>query len=303
MKLYRLQIMLMIVPLCLASGLVFAQDATREATTEAIVPQTVAYGEVKGEQLMLDVYEPAPSATPQPAIILIHGGAGSFGDRSDMADHAQGLAANGYVAFTIDYRLLNGLKNRWPAQLDDAQLAVRWIRANAATYNIDPDRICSLGFSFGGQLAGLLGVRDTAKDSGLPLSEYSSKVVCVISIAGGVDAMHPSLDTLVKVEMDLYGGPPSETLAARLDASPLAQVNADSAPFLIFHGADDEDTSVDESRDMVDALHRAGVAVVYVEYPHATHFYWINFFQFKGSWDTVAPETLAFLGRHLKPTS
>ncbi len=51
---------------------------------------------------------------------------------------------------------------------------------------------------------------------------------------------------------------------------------------------------------MVDALHRAGVEVVYVEYPHATHFYWISFFEIKGSWDTVAPETLAFLGRHLQ---
>jgi acetyl esterase/lipase len=281
--------------LCLAPGLVLAQDAT----PEPIEPETVIYGEVEGVELVLDVYQPATSDNLLPAVILIHGGAGSFGDRSDMVDHSQGLAANGYVAFNIDYRLLDGGKNPWPAQLEDAQLAVRWIRANAETYNVDPDRICSLGHSFGGQLAGLLGVRDTATDRDLPLGEYSSRVACVVSIAGGLDATRPYIDENVDAQMALYGGAPSQTMPARLDASPLAQVSADSAPFLIFHGADDENTPVEESRDMVDALHRAGVEVVYVEYPHATHFYWISFFEITGSWDTVAPETLAFLGRHL----
>lgn len=265
------------------------------------VETDVVYGEVNGQKLLLDVYQPTGGSSPRGAVILIHGGAGSYGDRSVEADRAQGLAVAGYVAFNIEYRLLDGGKNPWPAQLDDAQLAVRWVRANAERYNVAPDRICSLGHSFGGQLAALLGVRDTKADSKLMLGEYSSKVACVVAIAAGVDATRPYLDENVDVQMALYGGPPSKTMAARLDASPLAQVNTDTAPFLIFHGADDENTSVDEARDIVDALHRAGVEVVYVEYPHATHFYWINFFEIQGSWDTVAPETLAFLGRHLKP--
>jgi acetyl esterase/lipase len=265
--------------------------------------ETAVYGEVGGVELILDIYLPADSDLPRPAVILIHGGAGSFGDRSVESDRAQGLAANGYVAFNIDYRLLDGGENPWPAQLDDAQLAVRWIRANAAQYNVDPDRICSLGHSFGGQLAALLGVRDTPTDGDLPLAEYSSHVSCVVAIAAGLDAMHPYLDENVQAQMDLYGGAPSQTPAIHLDASPLAQVSRDSAPFLIFHGADDENTSVEEARKMVDALHRAGVEVVYVEYPHATHFYWISFFEITGSWDLVAPETLAFLGRHLQPPS
>lgn len=298
MKPYRLHVVMMVVYLYLASGLVFAQDATLEATAETIQPQTVVYGEVGGEELILDVYQPAASDTLLPAVILIHGGAGLFADRSAEADRAQGLAANGYVAFNIEYRLFDDGKHPWPAMLDDAQLAVRWIRANATTYNIDPNQICSLGHSFGGQLAGLLGVRDTPTDDDLPLGEYSSKVACVVSIAGGMDPTRPYLDS-PDLRATLYGGLPNQTMTARLDASPLAQVSADSAPFLIFHGADDENTSVDEARDMVDALHQAGVEVVYAEYPHATHFYWISFFEITGSWDTVGPETLAFLGRHL----
>ncbi len=294
-------LILLVVPLVVSST-VLAQDATEEPShgATAIQPQTVAYGEVNGVKLILDVYQPAASDTSLPAVVVIHGGAGKFGDRSVEADRAQGLAANGYVVFNIDYRLLqDDGSNVWPAQLEDAQLAVRWIRANAARYHVDPDRICSLGHSFGGQLAALLGERDTQRDSNLTFGEYSSKVACVASIAGGLDAMHPYLDEVVEVQMALYGGAPSQTPAIHLDASPLAQVSADTVPFLIFHGADDENTSVEESRDMVDALHRAGVEVVYVEYPHATHFYWISFFEIKGSWNTVALETLAFLGRHL----
>jgi acetyl esterase/lipase len=302
MKHYRLPILAMAIVLCMASGLVHAQDAPSEPTGEAIAPQTVVYGEVGGVELILDVYQPATSDDPLPAVILIHGGAGSFADRSVEADRAQGVAANGYVAFNIDYRLLDGGKNPWPAQLEDAQLAVRWIRANAAEYNVDPDRICSLGHSFGGQLAALLGQRDTPTTGDVLLEEYSSKVACVVNIAGSVDPLRPMEDvTLQSVVTGLYGGTAYEVRENYLSASALAQVDANTAPFLIFHGADDENISVEESRQMVDALHRAGVEVVYVEYPHATHMYWISFFEITGSWDTIAPETLAFLGRHLQP--
>lgn len=327
MKLFRLgTTLMMLVLLSLTSVLVMAQDPTAEPTGEAIapcsptdplgcradaksdaagetiVPQAAIYGEIGEVQLVLDVYEPAPSDAPLAAVILIHGGAGSFADRSVEADRAQGLAANGYVAFNIDYRLLDGGKNPWPAQIDDAQLAVRWIRANAERYNVDPDRICSLGHSFGGQLAALLGQRETSTSDDVPLAEYSSKVACVVNIAGSVDPLRPMNDvTLQSVVTGLYEGTPNDVRETYLSASPLAQVDANTVPFLIFHGADDENISVEESRQMVDALHRAGVEVVYVEYPNATHFYWISFFEIKGSWDLVAPYTLAFLGSHLQP--
>jgi acetyl esterase/lipase len=300
MKIFRLQAVMMIVLLGLTGGLALAQDATPQPTSGVIAPQATVYGEVGGVQLTLDVYEPASSNVPLPAVVLIHGGAGSFGDRSIEADRAQGLAANDYVAFNIDYRLLDGGKNPWPAQFDDAQLAVRWIRANAKKYNVDPDRICSLGHSFGGELAALLGERDTPSSGDQPLAQYSSKVACVIDIAGSMDPLRPLNDVTVQSAVTgLFGGTPNDVRANYLTASALAQVDANTAPFLIFHGADDENVSVEESRQMVDALHRAGVEVVYVEYPHATHMYWISFFKITGSWNTVAPETLAFLGRHL----
>jgi len=295
MKVFRLHTLLLFVVLFCSFGLALAQESPSTAA-----PTTVVYGEVEGQELLLDVYQPAPSTgdAPYPAVILIHGGGGSFGDRSDLADQAQGLADSGYVAFNIEYRLLdsNG-RNTWPAQLEDSQLAVRWIRSNAAQYDVDPDRICSLGHSSGGQLAALLGMRDTPTDTDLTLGEFSSRVTCVVDIVGTADAAIPELDTSFQPFVtDLMGGTASEVPELYRDASPLAQVDRDTVPFLVFHGTDDVNTSVEQSRILVDALHTAGVEVVYVEYPHADHFSWLE-------WDVVAPETLAFLGRHLQSAS
>ncbi|MBK8027634.1 MAG: alpha/beta fold hydrolase [Chloroflexi bacterium] len=294
----------LIVLFCLTTGLVFAQDAAEEPMA-AIEPRAVVYGEVGGVELLLNVYEPALSDSPRAAVVLIHGGAGKYGERRELAEYASRLAAAGYVVFNIDYRLLQDDGNkRWPAQLEDAQLAVRWVRANAAQYHVDPDQICALGHSFGGQLAALLGERDTLFDTDLPLAMYSSKVACVIDIAGSVDPLRPFNDVrLQPIATALYGGTPNDARETYLSASALAQVDASTSPFLIFHGADDEVNPVEQSREMVDALHRAGVEVVYVEVPHATHLYWISPFEITGAWDLVAPEMLAFLGRHLHSPS
>ena len=142
--------------LILAAAFTISVDALISrgiAHAQAIEPQAASYGEVGGETLMLDVYQPTVSGTTFPAVILIHGGGGSYGDRGDLSAFAQALAEAGYVAFNIDYRLLtkdgSTTKNMWPAQLEDAQLAVRWVRANAAFYHVDPDQSAHLGIPQG----------------------------------------------------------------------------------------------------------------------------------------------------------
>ena len=116
------------------------------------------------EPLLLDVYRPPARPAPRPAMVLVHGGGMWTGSRADMADPARHLARAGYVAFAVDYRLVDAAaaRHRWPAQLDDVQLAVRWVRANAGRYGVDPERVGAYGWSAGGQLAALLGTRDTA---------------------------------------------------------------------------------------------------------------------------------------------
>ena len=84
---------------------------------------------------MLDIYQPSEqSSAPRPAVVLIHGGGWTSFDKATMHTMGMFLARCGFVAFAVDYRLMHGNEKSRPAQLDDVQRAVRWIRANAAKY-------------------------------------------------------------------------------------------------------------------------------------------------------------------------
>ena len=254
----------------------------------------VVYGTVEDEPLLLDVFRPPARAAPRPAVVLVHGGGMWTGSRADMADPARQLARAGYVAFAVDYRLVDAAsgRHRWPAQLDDVQHAVRWVRANAARYGVDPGRVGAYGWSAGGQLAALLGTRDT-RDAASPLAAYPSRVACVVDLAGDVDlaayTSPPALDEVVA----LLGGTPAQVPERYRDASPLSWIDARTAPFLVVHGAPDDVVPVAQSRRLVSALRAAGVEVEYAELPDAGH----------GDldWSRVGPAALAFLGRHLRP--
>jgi acetyl esterase/lipase len=112
----------------------------------------------KRQDLLLDIYEPTDAgAHPRPAVLLIHGGGWTSFDKSTMRNMGKFLARSGFVAFSVDYRLLQGTDNRWPAQLDDVQRAVRWVRANAAKYGVDPDHIGAFGHSAGRAIGGVAG--------------------------------------------------------------------------------------------------------------------------------------------------
>ena len=174
------------------SPALLARATAQEATPVApIQERDVVYGEVAGEELLLDDWRPPPRELPRPAMVVIHGGGWTegFGDRTDFVLPSFELAKAGYVVFNIAYRLLP--EHPWPAQLDDVQRAVRWIRANAATYGVDPQRIGSYGHSSGGHLAAFLGVRDTRDNSDPALAAFSSRVACVVDLAGDVDLTIP----------------------------------------------------------------------------------------------------------------
>src|SRR5579875_1001408 len=151
------------------------------------VEQNVQYGAPDHTELVLNVYEPSDTSSPHPAVILIHGGSWTSGDKSSMAGMAGFLAREGFVAFAVDYRLFDGKHNAWPVQLDDVQRAVRWIRANAAKYNVQPDHVGAFGHSAGAQLAALLGMEETHDNSDRALAGFSSKVQAVVDVSGPSD--------------------------------------------------------------------------------------------------------------------
>jgi acetyl esterase/lipase len=292
-----------VAPILVSAGMAAsraAQEATPSPTVEITMEKDLVYGEVADQELLLDVYRPPARETPRPAVILIHGGGWSFGSRFDMALPARKLAEAGYVAFNLAYRLLfvrsdGEGENLWPTQLDDVQRAVRWVRANAATYGVDPERIAAYGHSAGGHLAAMLGVRETRDTNDPALAGYSSRVTCVVVLAGDMDLTLPypgEYDN--QLVRDLVGGETDEEIEAGLhDASPITWIDDETVPFLLIHSANDEITPAAHARTMAAALHQAGVETVHVELAGGSH-------MIPAGWPISGPWVLTFLGVQLR---
>jgi acetyl esterase/lipase len=258
----------------------------QEATPVVDVESGVTFGGAGGSPLQLDVYLPPARDRPRPAVVLFPGWGAS---RTGMIGAAQELARAGYVAVAADYRL------QWPEFIDDAQLAVRWVRANADRYGIDPERICAYGHSSGGQLAAMLAVRETRDETDPPLADYSSRVACAVDLAGISDVALPSPDPEEDAsEVEELGGTPQEMPEAYRDVSPAAWVDEESAPMLVIQGTADYATPVEQSRRLVTALQDAGVEVVAAELAHVDH-------DMVAYWPLTGPLVLAFLDRQLDP--
>jgi acetyl esterase/lipase len=284
----------------LAPALTLVRWATGQRVLQDSVATDVAipYGEAGGRVQLLDVYSPPQRERPRPAVLVIHGGGFVGGSRADadIVTAARRLAQAGYVAFAIDYRLVDLTQPgpAWPAPLADVQRAVRWVRAHAPTYGVDPECIGAYGVSAGAGLAAHLGVRESPEPAKDHLAAFSSRVRCVVALAGPMDGtIPPANPSDVDVAQALFGGTPTQVPAIYRDASPTAQVDPASAPFLVVHGVHDTVVPVAHARRLVTALQEAGIAVDYVEDPDAGH----DVF----AWERIGARTLAFLGRYLEP--
>jgi acetyl esterase/lipase len=226
----------------------------------------ISYGVANGETLLLDILEPAntDSAGPRPAIILIHGGGWVSFDKATMRPLAEFLALAGFVAVPINYRLFHDASTRWPAQLDDVQRAVRWLRANASKYNVDPNHIGAYGHSSGAQLALLLGMLDTRDNSDPALAKYSSRVQAVVDSSGPVDFTVHQDDDAVKFFDEFLGGDYATHPEIWRAASPIFHVSKSNAPILIIHGTRDEMVPIAQAQALDDALKKAGADVKFL---------------------------------------
>lgn len=241
------------------------QNSPSNAGTET-VQQDVVYAKVIGTELHVDIYEPAgTSVKPRPAVILIHGGGWSAFDKSTMRGMGGFLSRSGFVAFAVDYRLFRAGENRWPAQLDDVQRAVRWVRANASKYGVDPDHIGAFGHSAGAQLAALLGMEDTRDNSDPALAKYSSRVEAVVDVSGPSDFTRDHDADGDQFLTNFLGAPFSQNPGVWRDASPVFHVSKKDAPFLIFHGTKDESVPVAQAQELYDKLKSAGVPADFVK--------------------------------------
>jgi len=258
------------------------------------VQQDVSYGTVTGHTLLLDVYDPGDNLFDRAAILLLHGGGWSANDKSGMRDVGMFFARHGFVAFSVDYRLTNGKDNLWPAQLDDVQRAVRWIRAHASKHRIDPGHIGAYGFSAGGQLAALLGMEDTRDNSDPELAKYSSRVKAVVDVSGPSDFTTGS-DRDDAFLTAFFGGDFAHHADVWKDASPVFHVSKKCAPFLIVHGSRDEDVPIAQAQELADKLKQAKVPVRLVTLDD------VHNIQTAQASERVAFESLAFFTEYLRP--
>ena len=265
----------------------------------------VVYSTAGEQKLKLDVYfpaghEPGKSAA-RAAVLCIHGGAWRAGSKADMAPFAVALAEKGFVCVSMSYRLFDPEKhpeNVWPAQYDDAQRAVRWMRANAATLGIEPQKIAAMGASAGGHLVALLGTTDTRPGAEKAYAEHSSRVNAVVDVFGPTeltqDFTHLKLGavTVQSLVDDFIGTkkPAAQVKAEQRDASPALHIDGKTVPYLIFHGDQDAIVPVEQSRLFERALKKAGIPVTYVELKGEGHGLGAE-----GSLEKFKTETEAFL--------
>jgi acetyl esterase/lipase len=226
---------------------------------EPVRESDLVYARAGANELRLDLAMPAEGG-PLPAVVCIHGGGWVGGGRKQMAQTIEALARRGFVAVAPDYRLAP--EHRFPAQVEDCKAAVRWLRANAARYRVNPERVGVMGLAAGGHLACLLGV--TSKEHGLEGDSgnagQSSRVQAVVSCGGPTDLTKPvwSKMAVEKNLVPLLGG----TFAQRLDvyckASPSCYPVAGAPPFLFLHGSKDPQVPPSQSHDFAEKLRKAG---------------------------------------------
>lgn len=230
----------------------------------------VTYASVGGEDLKMDLYYPAESKTPTAAIVVIHGGAWMSGKREDMKAFCETAAAKGFFAATVTYRLAP--KSKWPAMLDDVQTATRYLRANAAKYNIEPTRIGASGASAGGHLSLFLGLRDTRDPKPTLFPGVSSRVSAVFNLFGPVDLgqdFGPGLDMLYP---SILGKSKADAGAELLkEISPLNFVDDTAPPIFTLQGTADTLVPVKQAWRLDEAMkakHRVIETVIVEGMPH-----------------------------------
>lgn len=283
------------------SGLPDCQRATVAADPDVpasvVFDKGIEFANPDGQHLLLNLARPKAGTGPFPAVVCIHGGGFSGGHRDKYNPLIVQLADRGYVAATISYRLAP--QYQFPAAIYDTKAAIRWLRANAKTYGVDPQRIGVTGSSAGGHLAQFLGVTAgvrTFEGEGDHLDQ-SSHVACVVNVYGPSDLTKSYGKSLNAHEAlpRFLGGDLQTARHNHILASPLYWVTPQSAPTLCIHGTKDEYVAYEQAEWLIERLKAADVEAELLTLPDAGH-------GFKGEDAKAADRALlAFFDRHLKP--
>ena len=289
-------------------SLVSAQTPTAKPTPTKLPESLVAsleahpnltYARYGDRELQLDLFRPKDRAQALPAIVCIHGGGWFKGERSSMTNLAQALAARGYVTVTISYRLTGEAK--FPAAIQDCKASVRWLRANAKEYGIDPKAIGVTGLSAGGHLAALLatsaGIKKIEGDGGH--AEQSSAVQACVAMGAQSDLETERIRGLSSQPDDPFyrtflGAPQTEAPETYALASPRHHLDKSDPPMIFMAGElDDPSTHADKTRVDLEKLGIPTDLILISQAPHA-------FLGRQEAFDTCLNACDAFFAKHLK---
>ena len=247
----------------------------------------------------------------KPAVLYFPGGGFTSADHEKFLEMRYALARAGYVVAACEYR---AVPNKFPALLEDAKAAVRWMRAHASEFGVDADRIGLLGDSAGGYVVQMAGATNGEKNWDVgDFKEVSSDVQAVVSIYGisdlttigegiGNENVHASAAV---TEALLLNGPAFKDFAGASvnadpqkakAASPIGHVDGTEPPFLLMHGSGDKVVSPLQSKKMFEALQNKKVEAEYVLVRGAEHgdLPWYQ--------PGVISRVVNFFDRHLKRT-
>ena len=278
-----------------AAGLSAAADPTSEQALHAgadagAVFADVAYAGSSPSQ-KLDIYLPSAGEPPYPVVIQIHGGSFAYGDKADgqIKPVLQALG-RGYAVVGLDYRLSD--EATFPAAIDDVKAAIRWLRAHAGEYRLDPSRFAAWGHSAGGNLAALAGTSGgvsvlSAGDPAFPGGDagQSDRLQAVVDWYGPITFLKTDQDfrasgagradhDSIRSSLSRYlGGPLPQMRRRARAADPITYISPDDPPFLIQHGTADGTVPVQQSTRFADALARvlATDKVALTLFPGARH--------------------------------
>ena len=245
------------------------------ATTSALLAQNlpsgtkvlrdVAYVTDGHERQRLDLYLPEDGKKPMPLLIWIHGGGWQSGSKAGCPFLRQGYLQKGYAVASLDYRLTGDAP--FPAQIEDCKAAIRWLRAHAGEYGINPDAFGVGGSSAGGHLVALVGTAGEVKafDVGENLDQ-SSAVQAVYDLFGPTDLIQfgqtPGYESHARAdspEGKLLGGAPAERVKQATRANPITHITPDDPPYFIVHGDADPTVPIQQSELLHAALVKAGI--------------------------------------------
>jgi len=235
--------------------------AAPQVPESVIWEEGIEYSNPDGTHLQLNLARPKNGEGPFPAVLCIHGGGFRAGKRDSYDGLCVTLAERGYVAVTITYRLAP--QHKFPAAVHDSKAAVRWLRANATKYHINPDRIGVTGGSAGGHLAQFLGVTANVPqfEGNGGNADQPSHVACVVNVYGPSDftkSYGKSVDAHEVLPL-WFGGNLETHRNLHIQGSPLYWVTPNAAPTLCIHGTEDKYVAHEQAVWIVDKMKAATV--------------------------------------------